>query len=211
MFTSGQFTLQSVTRAAKRGRQYCVPLAAFKIFVIYCLSFTFCRNLIECKAEPLSTAVEAIVRSDNDDLLSRFISDAREVRVVDGVLVCDEETIPAITFSIRGLALRSASTLLKVGVRASQEECAEIMRIAFENDDIEAIGQFLKDEDKNTLRRYLFEVVRTPVVNTDIYLGVFNKHHELNIMCINRPLKEGVLRPSASLLTNWRLFARLST
>ena len=176
------------------------------MFVIYCLSFTFCRNLIECKAEPLSTAVEAIVRSDNDDLLRRFISDAREVRVVDGVLVCDEETIPAITFSIRGLALRSASTLLKIGVRASQEECAEIMRIAFENDDIEAIGQFLKDEDKNTLRRYLFEVVRTP----DIYLRVASKYHELN-MCINRLLKEGVLRPSASLLTNWRLFARLST
>lgn len=184
----------------------------FHIFCLYIsLSFNFCRNLIKCKAEPLSTAVEAIVRSDNATLLRRFLSDAGEVRVIDGVLVCDEERLPAITFSIRGLALRSATTLIQVGVRASQEECAEIMRIAFLNDDIKAIGHFLKDEDKNTLRKYLFEVVRTPVVNIDIYLGVFNKHHELNIICINRPLKEGVPSPSASLLTNWRLLARLST
>ena len=160
----------SFCETAKRGRQHwhCAHCVPFKMFVIYCLSFNFCRNLIECRVEPLSTAVEAIVRSDNDDLLRRFLSDAREVRVVDGVLVCDEESLPAMTFSIRGLALRSASTLLQVGVRASQEECAEIMRIAFENDDIYAIGQFLKDEDKNTLRRYLFEVVKTPMVMTFI-------------------------------------------
>ena len=111
---------------------------------------------------PLSTAVEAIVRSDNDDLLRRFLSETGEIKVIDGALVTDqeeEESIPAISFSIRGLALRCASTLVQIGVRASQEECAEIMRIAFINDDIEAMDQFLKNADKSTLTKYLFEVI----------------------------------------------------
>ena len=107
---------------------------------------------------PLSTAVEAIVRSDNDDLLRRFLSENGEVKVIDGALVTDEESVPAIGFSIRGLALRCATSLVQIGVRASQEECAEIMRIAFNNDDIEAMGQFLKTADRNTLTKYLFEV-----------------------------------------------------
>ena len=106
----------------------------------------------------MSTAVEAIVRSDNDDLLRRFLSESGEIRVNDGALVTDEESIPAIRFSIRGLALRCATTLVQVGVQASQEECAEIMRIAFINDDIEAMDQFLKKADKSTLKKYLFLV-----------------------------------------------------
>ena len=111
---------------------------------------------------PLSTAVEAIVRSDNDDLLRRFLSETGEIKVIDGALVTDqeeEESIPAISFSIRGLALRCAATLVQAGVRASQEECSEIMRIAFINDDIEAMDQFLKNADKSTLTKYLFEVI----------------------------------------------------
>ena len=119
---------------------------------------TFCRNLIKSNSEPLATVVEAVVRSDNDDLLRRFLSETGEVRVIDGALVCDEEPIPAISFSIRGLALRSATILMKVGVRASQEECSEIMRIAYVNDDIEALGHFLQDADKNRLTKHLFEV-----------------------------------------------------
>ena len=108
---------------------------------------------------PLSTAVEAIVRSNNDDLLRRFLSESGEIRIINGALVTDEEeSIPAISFSIRGLALRCATTLVQVGVQASQEECAEIMRIAFINDDIEAMDQFLKNTDKSTLTKYLFEV-----------------------------------------------------
>ena len=104
-------------------------------------------------------AVEAIVRSDNDDLLRRFLSETDEIRVIEGALVTDkEESIPAISFSIRGLALRSATTLVQMGVRASQEECAEIMRIALINDDIEVMDQFLKNADKNTLTKCLFEV-----------------------------------------------------
>ena len=119
---------------------------------------TFCRKLIKSNSEPLATAVEAVVRSDNDDLLRRFLSEIGEVRVIDGALICDEEHLPAISFSIRGLALRSAIALIKVGVRASQEECAKIMRIAFVNDDIEAMDHFLQDADKNRLTKYLFEV-----------------------------------------------------
>ena len=105
--------------------------------------------------------MEAIVRSDNDGLLRRFLSENGEIRIIDGALVTseEEESIPAISFSIRGLALRCAATLVQIGVRASQEECAEIMRIAFNNDDIEAMDQFLKNADKSTLTKYLFEVI----------------------------------------------------
>ena len=117
-----------------------------------------CRNLTKSNIVPLSKAVEAIVRSDNDDLLRRFLSENGEVKVIDGALVTDEESVPAIGFSIRGLALRCATSLVQIGVRASQEECAEIMRIAFNNDDIEAMDQFLKTADRNTLTKYLFEV-----------------------------------------------------
>ena len=105
--------------------------------------------------------MEAIVRSDNDDLLRRFLSESGEIRVIDGALVTvtdEEESIPAINFSIQGLALRCATTLVQIGVMASQEECAEIMRIAFNNDDIEAMDQFLKKADKSTLKKYLFLV-----------------------------------------------------
>lgn len=108
----------------------------------------------------LSKAVEAIVRSDNDDLLRRFVSESGEVKVIDGVLVTkEEESLPAISFSIQGLALRCATTLVQIGVRASQEECTEIMRIAFNNDDIEAMKEFLKNADRSTLTKYLFEVI----------------------------------------------------
>ena len=107
---------------------------------------------------PLPTAVEAIVRSDNGGLLQRFLSETGEIRVIDGALVTDEESIPAISFSIRGLALRCATILVQIGVRANQEECAEIMRIAFNNDDIEAMNTLLKNADENTLTKYLFEV-----------------------------------------------------
>ena len=119
------------------------------------------RNLTKTNDLPLSTAVEAIVRSDNDDLLRRFLSDSGEIKVIDGALVSDEEeqSIPAISYSIRGLALRCATTLVQIGVRASKEECAEIMRIAFINDDIKAMDQFLKNADKSTLTKYLFEVI----------------------------------------------------
>ena len=105
--------------------------------------------------------MEAIVRSDNDGLLRRFLSENGEIRIIDGALVTneEEESIPAISFSIRGLALRCAATLVQIGVRASQEECAEIMRIAFNNDDIEAMDQILKNADKITLTKYLFEVI----------------------------------------------------
>ena len=121
---------------------------------------THYRSLTKSNVVPLSAAVEAIVRSDNDDLLRRFLSESGEIRIIDGVLVTDEEeSIPAINFSIRGLALRCATTLVQVGVQASQEECAEIMRIAFYNDDIEAMDQFLKNADKNTLTKYLFKVI----------------------------------------------------
>ena len=100
------------------------------------------------------------MRSDNDDLLRRFLSESGEIRIIDGALVTDKEEsiIPAISFSIQGLALRCATTLVQVGVQASQEECAEIMRIAFFNDDIEAMDQFLKKADKSTLKKYLFLV-----------------------------------------------------
>ena len=40
---------------------------------------------------PLSTAVEAIVRSDNEDLLRRFLSETGEIKVIDGALVTDQE------------------------------------------------------------------------------------------------------------------------
>ena len=105
--------------------------------------------------------MEAIVRSDNDGLLRRFLSENGEIRIIDGALVTneEEESIPAISFSIRGLALRCAATLVQIGVRASQEECAKIMRIAFNNDDIEAMDQILKNADKITLTKYLFEVI----------------------------------------------------
>ena len=102
--------------------------------------------------------MEAIIRSDNGSLLQRFLSETGEIRVIDGALVTEEESIPAISFSIQGRALRCASTLVQIGVTASQVECAEIMRIAFINDDIEAMNQFLKKVDKNTLTKYLFEV-----------------------------------------------------
>ena len=112
-----------------------------------------CRSLTKSNVVPLSKAVEAIVRSDN----GRFLSETGEVRVIDWALVSDEESIPAINFSIRGLTLRCASTLVQIGVRASQEECAEI--IAFNNDDIDAMDQFLKKADRKTLTKYLFEVI----------------------------------------------------
>ena len=104
--------------------------------------------------------MEAIVRSNNDVLLRRFLSENGEIRVIDGALVTEEEeSIPAINFSIQGLALRCATTLVQVGVTASQEECAEIMRIAFINDDIKSIDQFMKNADKSTLTKYLFQVI----------------------------------------------------
>ena len=116
----------------------------------------------------LSKAVEAIVRSDNDDLLRRFLSETGEVKVIDGALVTkEEESIPAIGFSIQGLALRCATTLVQIGVMASQEECAEIMRIAFYNDDIEAMDQFLKNTDKNTLTKYLFKVISISLIKLE--------------------------------------------
>ena len=116
-----------------------------------------CRSLTKSNIVPLPKAVEAIVRSDNDYLLRRFLSETGEVRVIEWALVSDEESIPAINFSIRGLTLRCASTLVQIGVRASQEECAEI--IAFNNDDIDAMDQFLKKADRKTLTKYLFEVI----------------------------------------------------
>ena len=121
----------------------------------------FDRKLTKSNDVPLSTAVEAIVRSNKDHLLRRFLSETDEIRVDDGALVTEEEeeSIPAISFSIRGLALRCATTLVQIGVTASKEECAEIMRIAFNNDDIEAMNQFLKNADNRTLTKYLFEVI----------------------------------------------------
>ena len=113
--------------------------------------------------------MEAIVRSDNDGLLRRFLSENGEIRIIDGALVTneEEESIPAISFSIRGLALRCAATLVQIGVRASQEECAKIMRIAFNNDDIEAMDQILKNADKITLTKYLFEVILISLNNLE--------------------------------------------
>ena len=142
------------------------------------------RKLTKSNDVPLSTAVEAIVRSDNDDLLRRFLSETGEIKVIDGALVTDEEeeSIPAISYSIKGLALRCAATLVQVGVRASQEECAEIMRIAFIHDDIEAMDQFLKNADKSTLTKYLFEVIFISSIKLET-LNISIQHTTLHTTC----------------------------
>ena len=154
--------------------------------------------------------MEAIVRSDNDDLLRRFLSETGEIEVLDGALVTDqeEESIPAISYSIRGLALRCASTLVQIGVRASQEECAEIMRIAFINDDIEAMDQFLKNADKSTLTKYLFEVIS--LIKLETLNDKYTAAHCMHCTLFYRLLKEEVAILSSSLLTNWRLLSRLT-
>ena len=116
------------------------------------------RNLIRCNGEPIPKAVEAIIRSNKNELLQKFLSQTDEVEIIDGSLVNQGENIPVMNFSIKGLALRCATTLVQVGVRASKEECHEIMRIAFINDDLEAMECFLDNEDNNTLTKYLFKV-----------------------------------------------------
>merc|ERR1712045_1042750 len=45
------------------------------------------RSLTKSNVVPLSAAVEAIVRSDNDDLLRRFLSESGDIRIIDGALV----------------------------------------------------------------------------------------------------------------------------
>ena len=123
-------------------------------------------------------AIEAIIRSNKGALLKKFISETKDLDIVDGVLInkvtntsscllkllnrqfliTKDQPIPVMSFSLQHLALNCASILQQIGIKASNEQSNKLLDIALETDDLEAFDQFLQNDDKEELKRVLFKV-----------------------------------------------------
>ena len=123
-------------------------------------------------------AVEAIIRSNKGALLKKFISETKDLDIVDGVLInkvtntsscllkpfnrliliTKDQQIPVMSFSLQHLALNCASILQQIGIKPSSEQSNKLMDIALETDELEAIDQFLQNDEKEVLKRVLFKV-----------------------------------------------------
>ena len=63
-----------------------------------------------------------------------------------------------IQYSIKRFALNCVRTLQDIGIKISEEESEAIIKIALTKVDSEVMREFIKEENTETLKEYLFKV-----------------------------------------------------
>ena len=104
-------------------------------------------------------ATEAIIKSDKQDLLHRFVTEAKGVEIIDGNIVHDGDlVIPVFDYAVQRRALGCATMLLKMGLRTVRTEIEALLKIAFSEDNREAVDEILGEvSDPDTMAALLLE------------------------------------------------------
>ena len=117
------------------------------------------RTLVQSGETPILMATEAIIKSDKQDLLHRFVTEAKGVEIIDGNIVHDGDlVIPVFDYAVQRRALRCATMLLKMGLRTVRTEVEALLKIAFSEDSREAVDELLGEvSDPDTMAALLLE------------------------------------------------------
>ena len=141
----------------------------------------------------VESVLRSIIEGDEDERLRQYIAEAdpEQLRICQEDLVHDCVKVPVFRITIEMKALKCAVTLLELGLKTTESEPEELMKIALEKEDVDAIEKIIHTTGSEIEMMEAFLRLAAQLCNSDACHKSFDAIER--IVSVNRTSVSAVL------------------